>query len=206
MKVILYHSYFPSIFQFALMLQAQEIVFECFGNYEKQTLRNRTYIYGPNGKQVLSIPVNYTQNNRQLYKNVKIAYNTPWQSHHKKSLDTAYKSSPFYEFYVDELNSLFEIKPEYLMDFNIACLEKICECLQVSLSTKNTTDFEKEPKYLKDYRSLANVKTHNPECIPYTQVFSEKHGFINNLSVLDLLFNEGPNTVNYLLNLKTNKL
>lgn len=196
--ILLHHTYFPSIASFIVLLKAEKVWFEAQDNYEKQTFRNRTYIYGANGKQALSIPVNYTQKNRQFYKDVEISNSTPWQNIHRKSIESAYKSSPFFEFYEDELEPLFSEKARFLLDYNIKCFEVILNCLQLSIASGNTAAFEKDSKDCLDFRSLTQVNTQVQNFESYTQVFSDKHGFINNLSILDLLFNEGPNSVNYL--------
>ena len=198
MQVLLHHTYFPNIAHFALMYQAEKVVFEAHGNYEKQTFRNRTYILGPNGKQLLSIPVYFTQKKRQLYKDVKISYAEDWQDNHKKSIDAAYKSSPFFEFYEDELLPLFTRKETYLYDYNLMCFEKVCDCLGLSLSISETEGFNKSPKQSYDFRNVVHVKTSIDSLESYTQVFSSKFNFEENLSILDLLFNEGPNSISYL--------
>lgn len=198
MEVLLSHTYFPSIATFIVLAKSEKVWFEVHDNYEKQTYRNRAYIFGANGKQALSIPVNYTQKNRQLYRDVEISHVMPWQSTHKKSIESAYRSSPFFEFYEDELIPLFTKKPKFLMDYNIDCFEVICNCLGLELHSKNTPVYEKEHKNILDYRKLAQIQTKISPFETYTQVFSEKYGYINNLSILDLLFNEGPNSLNYL--------
>ena len=203
MNVLLGHTYFPSIANFILLVNSEKVWFEVCDNYEKQTYRNRAYIFGANGKLALSIPVNYTQKNRQLYKDVQISHVTPWQSIHQKSIESAYRSSPFFEYYVDDLEPLFVKKPKFLLDHNIQCLEVILDCLQLSIDLKSTSTFEKKPKHYIDYRGLIEVNSEVEAFENYTQVFSEKHGFISNLSILDLLFNEGPNTLNYLKSQRT---
>ena len=198
MEVLLSHTYFPSIATFILLAKSEKVWFEVHDNYEKQTYRNRAYIFGANGKQPLSIPINYTQKNRQLYRDVKISHLTPWQNTHKKSIESAYRSSPFFEFYEDELIPLFTKKTKFLMDHNIHCFDLICDCLGLELNFKNTLAYEKEPKNILDFRKLSQIQTEISPFETYTQVFSEKHEYINNLSILDLLFNEGPNSLNYL--------
>jgi len=199
MHILIHPTYFPSIATFVAITKAQSITFEMMDNFQKQTYRNRSYIYAANGKLQLSIPVIYTQKNRQLYKEVKIANDYNWQDIHWKSLESAYRTSPFFEFYADELEPLFKTPFEYILDFNLKCFEVICDCLQLDFSIKQTTVYNKEPVSLSDFRHLAQAKkepTYNLEY--YTQVFSDKHGYISNLSILDLLFNEGPNTLSYL--------
>jgi hypothetical protein len=199
MNVLLHPTYFPNIAHFVAMVKANTITFEVEDNFQKQTYRNRTYIYGANGKLLLNIPVIHTQNNRQKYRDVKIANDDKWQDLHWKSLQSAYKTSPFFEFYEDDLQPLFKLKAEYILDFNFKCLETICDCLQLDLEFKKTNEFQKPIEDKTDFRHLVNVKKEQLfQFKPYTQVFGEKHGFISNLSVLDLLFNEGPNALNYL--------
>ena len=107
--------------------------------------------------------------------------------------------SPFFEFYEDDFQSLFKNKSEWLLDYNFECIDLIQQCLDVNLSYKTSTTFEKEVK--DDFRPLINVKNHeNIQTNPYIQVFENKHGYINNLSILDVLFNLGPETLSYLTN------
>ncbi|WP_299522030.1 WbqC family protein [Winogradskyella sp.] len=197
--ILLYPAYFPNIAHFVAMVNAEMVYFEVCDNYQKQSYRNRAEIYGSNGKIALTVPVSYTQKNRQLYKDVKIANEDNWQLQHLKSLQSAYSTSPFFEYYVDDLMPLFEKSFTYILDFNLKCFEILIDSLQINLATSNTSVFEKEPNDKIDYRLLVNrnhkLKSHLDD---YTQVFKEKHGFIPNLSILDLLFNEGPNTELYL--------
>lgn len=199
MNIILHPTYFPSIAHFVTIAQSQEVFFEAHDNYVKQTYRNRCYVYGANGKLALNIPVIYSQKNRQKYRDVKIFNEENWQSLHWKSLLSAYKTSPFFEYYEDELQPLFTEKADYILDFNLKCFEVICDCLQLELNISKTKSYQKSIEDKTDFRHLVNAKKEtlcNFET--YTQVFSNKHGFISNLSILDLLFNEGPNALNYL--------
>ena len=198
MNCLVHPTYFPNIAHFVAMAHADLVCFEVSNNYQKQSFRNRTEIYGANGKIALTVPVNYTQKNRQLYKDVKIANDNKWQLQHLKSLQSAYSMSPFFEFYIDDLMPLFEKQFKYILDLNLACFTILTESLQLDISTSATEVFEKNPEGKIDLRALVN---RNHEIGPlefYTQVFTEKHGFIPNLSILDLLFNEGPNSELYL--------
>ena len=199
MKIVLHPTYFPNIAHFVAMVNAEEVILEMEDNFLKQTYRNRTYIYGANGKLGLNIPVIHSQKNRQKYKDVKIYNHDNWQSLHWKSILSAYRTSPFFEYYEDELQPLFMKNAGFILDHNLNCLETICDCLQLELNYSKTDTFEKTLKDKTDYRQLVNAKKEpNYNFEKYTQVFSAKHGFIPNLSILDLLFNEGPNAVNYL--------
>lgn len=199
MTVLLHPTYFPSIAHFVAMIKAETIVFEVHDNYQKQTYRNRATIFGANGRLDLNAPVHYSQKNRQLYKEVCVSTIDNWQDLHLKSLESAYRASPFFEFYIDDLKPLFEMNVQHIMDFNFKCLEVIFDCLQLPFKYQVTTHFEKEPKNIIDARPLANSRKEIVQNFQsYAQVFDDKHGFLDNLSILDLLFNEGPNSTIYL--------
>jgi len=199
MDILIHPTYFPNVAHFVAMLKADHIIFEHCDNFQKQTYRNRTYIFDANGKLLLSIPVHHTQKNRQLYRDVKVSNKEHWQSIHWKALLSAYSTSPFFEFYKDELIHLFEVPISNLMSFNIKTIKTIFECLQLDFNYTFTSTYEASHKDLVDCRTLVNCKKEQPHDFEsYTQVFSYKHGFLQNLSILDLLFNEGPNAVDYL--------
>lgn len=192
-------SYFPSIATFVAIAKSDQVVFELCDNYQKQTYRNRMFIYDANGKLPLTIPVVYSQKNRQLYKDILIATDENWQELHWKSIQSAYSSSPFFEFYEHDFLPLFTEKFENLMAFNFKCLEVIYECLELPFQFETTSIFEKHPENLIDYRPLVdNRKEKTQEFASYVQVFDDKHGFIPNLSIIDLICNEGPNAMLYL--------
>ena len=199
MNVLMHPTYFPSIAHFVAMIQAETLIFEMSDNYQKQTYRNRATIYGANGKLDLNVPVHYSQKNRQLYRDVNISNIDNWQDLHLKSLESAYSASPFFEFYIDDLKPLFEVEANTIMDFNFKCLEAVFECLQLPFQYETTKAFEKDPVATLDARPLANSRKEIEQHFDsYVQVFDDKHGFIQNLSILDLLFNEGPNSIIYL--------
>ncbi|MFC0605466.1 WbqC family protein [Winogradskyella pulchriflava] len=198
MDCLIHPTYIPNVAHFVAMVNSDSVCFEVCDNYQKQSFRNRTEIYGANGKMALTVPVKYTQKNRQLYKDVKIANDDNWQLHHLKSLQSAYSMSPFFEYYIDDLMVLFEKRFDYILDFNHHCFDILLDSLQLEISINETQSFEIEPVNKKDFRALVNRNYKVNTFEKYTQVFTEKHGFISNLSILDLLFNEGPNTELYL--------
>ncbi|MCF4101375.1 WbqC family protein [Gillisia sp. M10.2A] len=200
-EILLNLPYFGPVTHFREIVKPTLIWFENEDNYQKQTYRNRMYIYGANGKLLLNIPIKHLPKSPvkqyQKYKEVRIDNDMKWQKQHWKSLKSAYQTSPFFEFYEDELAPLYNRDFEYLMDFNYACFETISECLQLDIDYKKTTEYIKQPENLLDKRNLINAKV-AVEIPPYNQVFQEKEGFLSNLSILDLLFNEGPNALMYL--------
>jgi len=195
---LIYPTSFPNIAHFWAIVNSDSVYFEVCDNYQKQSFRNRAEIYGANGKLALTVPVSYSQKNRQLYKDVRIANEEKWQIQHLKSLQSAYSMSPFFEYYIDDLMPLFETHFDYILDFNLKCFDILSDSLQLNLSPKHTSVFEKDTTDKTDFRTLVRRNFKVESFQPYTQVFTEKHGFIPNLSILDLLFNEGPNTELYL--------
>ena len=199
MNIILHPTYFPSIASFVSIAKAINLTFEVCDNYQKQTYRNRMFIYGANGKIPLTVPVIYSQKNRQLYKDINISEDTNWQDLHWKSIQSAYSSSPFFEFYQDDFQPLFCKKYQYLLDFNFKCLEIVYDSLELPFEFETTKVYQPTITDLLDYRFLVeNRKELKQPFKPYVQVFDNKHGFIPNLSILDLIFNEGPNAMIYL--------
>lgn len=201
MDIVIHPTYLPNIAHFVAIIQAKHTCFEMDDNFQKQTYRNRAYIYGANGKLSLNIPVIHTQKERQKYRDVKIYNADKWQSNHWKSLESAYRTSPFFEFYEDDIAPLFQTKADFLLDFNMKCIEAIRDCLQLEINASETHEYQKDISDKLDMRYLVNAKKEKPKLFdPYTQVFNDKYGFISNLSILDLLFNEGPNSIYYLQN------
>ena len=200
MNILIHPTYFPSISHFAAIVQAEKVTFEMEDNFQKQTNRNRTYIYSPNGIQLLNIPVKHSKIAHQKTKDIQIENDFDWQKQHFKSLEAAYRSSPFFEFFEDDLLPIFEKKHSFLMDLNLEVFELITRCLRMKIEYTATTEYIHEIKAneIIDFRYLANGKKDQSQFESYTQVFDDKFGFINNLSVLDLVFNEGKFAVDYL--------
>lgn len=197
-EILCIPGYFPSISQYAAILQNDTLWFEMKDHFQKQTHRNRMLIYSPNGKQLLYVPIKHNQGVHQYTKDVRIENAFPWQKNHFKSLEAAYRSSPYFEYFEDDLTPIFEKKYEFLMDLNLDIFEIVNECLGVNLTFEPTVEFEKNVAQLKDARSLIDRKKDKNTLEEYHQVFGDKHGFINNLSILDLLFNEGRHSTDYL--------
>ena len=201
MDILIHPNYFPNIHQFTQIIKADNILFEVSDNYQKQTFRNRTYIYGANGKLGLFIPVIHTHKNRELFKDVKISYDSNWMDLHLKSLQSAYRSSPYFEYFEDDFIKLYSEKEKFLADFNIKCIRLISNLLDLDLDYKISNEYVEKTNDIIDLRDLSNARKEKKIDTPkYIQVFESKHGYINNLSILDLIFSEGPNSVSLITN------
>ena len=192
-------TYFPPISQFSEIVRFNEITFEVEDNFQKQSYRNRCYIYGANGQQMLNIPIQKNKSfEKQKTKDTLVDNSVKWQDQHFKSLKASYNCSPFFEFFEDDLHSIYSKEYRYLNDLNLDTFLFLTDALQLEIKTKNTVEYNHQST-LNDFRFLASVKQSTPkQKTPYIQVFENKHGFIPNLSMLDLLFMEGPNAINFL--------
>ena len=204
MKILLHPAYFPNATTMACLVQG-EVVWEVQDNYQKQTYRNRSVICNDRGKQLLNIPIQHkgSKTGRQITHKVAPDKSYNWQRQHWRSLETAYRAAPFFEYYEDDLAAFFKQEFKTLIDLNLTSIRLLCMLLGASFSEHQTDDFELNPKGFRDARFLVSAKSEPLINLPrYAQVFEERHGFIPDLSALDLLFNEGPQAVNYLNNLR----
>ena len=204
MESILVHpTYFPSIIQMVAMAQSKKVVLEMDDNYQKQTYRSRAYIAHSNGILLLNIPIKHTKDGKKNKpKDVIIENSFPWQVQHWKSLESAYRTSPYFEFYEDELKPIFFKPTDSLFHFNLEVLDLIFELLDLRIKYTFTAEYFKNPSQ-QDLRYLVNPKLNiDFKLDSYFQVLTKQHEFLPNLSILDLLFNEGPNAVIYLENQK----
>lgn len=190
---------------FARLVKEEEILLEQNDSYVKQSYRNRCEIMGPNGILILSIPVKRKKGSKSLLKEIRIDYDTPWNKVHWKSLTAAYATSPFFEYFRDELMPFYEKRYDFLVDLNMGLIELSLKMmgLQIPLSmSENFTTIkgEDDPRYFIHPKLDARVADPGYSQFPYHQVFEEKLGFYPNLSILDLLFNEGPGSLLVLKN------
>ncbi|MBL4663209.1 MAG: WbqC family protein [Flavobacteriaceae bacterium] len=198
-EILLYPTYIPSIIQMVAVARAEKIVFEIEDNYQKQTYRNRAYIAHSNGRLLLNIPIKHSkEGRRQKTKEIAVENSFPWQEEHWKSIQTAYRTSPYFEYYEDDLALIFQKKAMHLMEYNMQIFELFHELLGLEIPFESTSEYLKNPPQ-QDLRYLAIAKR-EPDYLlaPYTQVLEAHHGFLPNLSILDLLCNEGPNALIYL--------
>ncbi|MBA2583667.1 MAG: WbqC family protein [Bacteroidetes bacterium] len=183
---------------YCCLAKFKEICIENHETYSRQSYRNRCSIYAANGILNLSIPVNATNNT--VIKEVTIEHSENWQRQHWRSISSAYKSSPYFIYYDYELQPFYEKPFKYLIDFNEEIQNKFLTLLNLSVHPFSSLTYDKFVENSVDLRELIHPKKSNLFSLPqYNQVFIEKHGFIPNLSILDLLFNQGPESKEYLL-------
>ncbi len=195
-------AYFPPIQYYSKMLLFNNIRVEQHENFPKQSFRNRCYIYGANGLQALHLPVVKGRSNKTKTRDIRLSYNENWQKNHWKSIESAYRSSPFFEFFEDEFSIFYSKHFDFLLDFNLQIINVLNKNLGISPTIELSTEFQATSQF-PDFRDFIHPKkdfsednTFHPS--PYQQVFSQKHGFIANLSILDLLCNLGAHANDYL--------
>lgn len=199
-KVLLIESqYFPPIDSYKALLNHDILQIEKYEHYQKLSYRNRCYVAGPNGRMILSVPLTRGKNQRTVMKDVRISNEEKWQSLHWKTLVSAYRRSPWFEYYEADLQELYEQEFKYLLDWNLACFEWMNSKLGIEVPITFTESYQKEVSGVTDARDTilpGPVVTGAPAT--YTQVFQERIGFLPGLSCLDLLFCEGKQAVKVL--------
>jgi hypothetical protein len=202
-NTLLSTAYFPPVGYFQMLAGSGKVYIEQFEHFNKQTYRNRCTILAANGPINLVVPVVKGRGPKTFIRDLRVSYDMNWQINHWRTIFSAYKSSPFFEYYADDIHSLFKTKHEFLFDLNRIILAKLLGAIEIDVIIEYTSDFEKAEDDFTNLREIISPKN-NPETNelffvkPYTQVFKAKHGFVSNLSILDLLFNEGPNTISFL--------
>ncbi len=226
---LLQTTYFGPIQWYQKLYRYDHCMIEQHDSFQKQTYRNRCVIATANGTQALTVPIihngelkieNYdmTQDNTaanksnhnsqfsilnsQLVKDLRISDHNQWRRIHWNALQSAYSESPFFEYFADDIRPFYEKKYDFLVDFNEAIRQTVCDLLDIHPNVSYTTDFIRQPSAIDDYRDVIHAKHPLPDADfqpqHYWQVFEGKHGFHANLSILDLLFNMGNEAVFYL--------
>lgn len=193
-NILLSTAYLPPVSWISKALHAKNVLVEAYETYPKQTYRNRCKILTANGIQSLSIPVNKPNGRNTITKDIEIFYDEPWQRLHWRSIHAAYSNSPYYLYYQDELIKFFEKEYRFLLDFNLEILHSVVNMMKLSIEIDMTKEFIHKPTGTMDHRNTFSPKKNiNPELFTsYHQVFEDRHGFVADLSIIDLLFNEGP--------------
>ena len=209
-KILLSTTYFGPIQWYQKLYRAEEVFIERCESFQKQTYRNRCLIATTNGIQALTVPVERqisSINNKlstiNTIKDLRISDHGNWRHLHWNALKSAYGESPFFDYYQDDIRPFFEQRWDYLFDFNEAIREKMCELLDIQPKVRLTKEFTAYSlRFTDDFRSTIRPKHPEPDAdfTPkrYYQVYEQKHGFLPNLSILDLLFNMGPESIFYL--------
>ncbi|MBB4804780.1 hypothetical protein HNP38_000052 [Chryseobacterium defluvii] len=200
-NVLLPVFYLPPVSWFSVFLHAEnEIVLEQFESFPKQTYRNRANIYGANGKLSLILPISH--NGKRKLKDIEISHSEDWRKLHWKSIQTAYQSSPYFEYYEDKFRKIFDVNEKYLLDFNLKGLEIIQQILKTEKAYSLNEEYIKNPEAV-NYREKFSAKAPSEfEMEEYYQTFSDKLGFLSDLSILDLICNKGPESLTYIKNIK----
>lgn len=193
--------YLPPISWFAEFLAETEVELEQFENFPKQTYRNRANIYGANGRLSLIIPIRH--NGKRVYRDIEVSNSENWKSLHWKSIKTAYQSSPYFEFYEDQLTGIFQNDENLLLKFNLKALEIILKILKTEKAYSLNNEYVKlndEDNFRERFSSKSESEY---DMENYYQTFSDKMGFEKDLSILDLICNKGPESLSYIRNIKT---
>ncbi|MCK9218978.1 MAG: WbqC family protein [Bacteroidales bacterium] len=200
--MILPTAYLPPTAYLAEIFQEDGCEVEACETYKKQTCRNHCDIYGPNGLQTLRIPVIKTSGNHTLTKDIRISYRQPWQLNHWRSIETAYNNAPFFIYYKDFFEPFFRKETGFLLDFNTQILMDILQLLKSTCMVTRTQEFNRG-NHPEQREAFVSKKRNFPHP-SYLQPFTSSHGFIDNLSIIDTLFNLGPDTPEYLNRFFTN--
>ena len=197
-SVILTSAYLAPIQYYSKLYAAPQVVEEQFDHYVKQTYRNRCIIAGPNGPQALTFPIEHTELLKPCTKDIRLSDHGNWRHLHWNALQSAYDKSPYFEYYADDFRPFYENKYEYLVDFNDGLRDLVCQELGLSPQIQRSTAYvDADPDLVLDFRESIRPKVDYTfdksfRIVPYYQVFAQKQGFQPNLSIVDLLFNMGP--------------
>ena len=205
---LLQTTYFGPVQWYQKLKRYDHCVIEQYDSYQKQTYRNRCVIATANGLQALTVPVEVGGKKEEV-REVRISDHNQWRRVHWNALQSAYSESPFFEYYADDIRPFFEQKYEFLIDFNEAIRQKMCELLDIETSVSYSSGFMVhgsgfmvQGSEFRDFREVIHAKhpQDDPDFQPrsYWQVFQHRYGFQPNLSILDLLFCMGPEAVFYL--------
>lgn len=199
-------AYLPSVRYMSLFINSDSPVIEIYETYQKQSCRTRCRVMTANGIQTLTVPVVKPDGNHTLTKDILISYKESWQQVHLRCLESAYRKSAYFDYYYPHIEKIYKNKFDTLIEMNEFCLNTIFKILKTKKDFSYSEDFAKINGE-NDYRiSLSKEENHNIIIPEYYQVFADRHNFVHNMSVIDLIFNEGPYALEYLSNLKPDML
>jgi len=192
-------AYLPPVEYFSVISHAHEIYIEREENYIKQSYRNRCYILSAHGRQLLSVPVYLGSQHKTPLKEIRIDYSKRWQQVHLRALTAAYNSSPYFQYYFENFEKTITRKIDFLIDLNSELTQTVLDILKLKIKLTCTTDFEPAGFIDNDYRYNISPKKQSQFSVKeYMQVFNNNCRFVQGLSIVDLIFNMGPEAVGYL--------
>ena len=192
-------AWFPPTEYFALLAKHSSVYIEACEHYQKQSYRNRCRIYAADGPQALNFPVRHRDGTFNLpIREIEVDYSTPWVEKAERCIETAYRSSAYFEYYRDELFAILDAHPATLWELDMRIIRFFLDRIGLRTELVPTTEFAAEHVDIHPKRPNAILQENGLDR-PYYQVFADRHGFVPNLSVMDLLFNEGPASIDYLL-------
>lgn len=198
-NILVSSAYLPPVEYFSLISHSDEILIEKEENYLKQSYRNRCYILSAHGPQILSVPVYLGSLHKTPTKDIRIDYSKRWQQVHLGAFTASYNSSPYFEFYFDSFDKIISQNHVFLLDLNMELTRAVLNILKVNNTISYTTEFKPIDSMENDFRyKIAPKKESHFQVKKYIQVFNNVNGFTPGLTILDLIFNIGPDSFNYL--------
>jgi WbqC-like protein family len=198
-KILVSTAYLPPVEYFSLISQADEVLVEGQENYIKQSYRNRCYILSAHGPQLLSVPVYLGSQHKTPLKEIRIDYSKRWQQVHLRAITASYNSSPYFQFYFENIEKIISKKIAFLIDLNMELTESVLKMLKLNIKLTQTTNFESDGKADNDFRYKISPKEESQFIFKeYMHVFDTANHLIKGLSIIDLIFNMGPEAVDYL--------
>ena len=201
-QIILPTSYFGPIPYYSILVKSDDYVLEKHENFIKQTARSRCIINSSSGKLNLSIPRIRKNSSKTKIKDIRICYNEPWQKIHLRSIITCYNSSPFFDYYKEKISKIFDVKEKFLIDFSLKSHLLVMDFLKLNQNINYTKVFE----IINNSTDYRNYDFFSKKDYKYDQVYFTKNDFIKDLSVLDLIFNLGPESIDFLKKIDDNQI
>ena len=201
MQILLSSPYLPPVQYFAHLQSAEQVWIEQYDHYQKQTYRNRCVIAAPDGPLSLTVPIEKPNTQKAFMRDIRISDHGNWRHLHWNAIESAYNHTPFFEYYKDDFRPFYEKKFDFLVDYNEQLCQLVCQLIDIDTSFLRTESYVAEPSNtIIDLRDAIHPKKEVMDdalfsAVPYYQVFQERLGFLPNLSIIDLLFNMGPEAI-----------
>ena len=198
-KILVSTAYLPPVEYFSLIAQADEVSVEREENYLKQSFRNRCYILSVHGPQLLSVPVYLGSQHKTPLKEIRIDYSKRWQQVHLRAISASYSASPYFQFYFENIEKIINKSFEFLIDLNLELTESVLKMLKIKTKLTYSTNFKPVSEDENDFRYKISPKKETQFFVrEYIQVFNNDNKFVHGLSIIDLIFNMGPEASGYL--------